>query len=99
MDFDSDIWFRYTPECTGEATFSTCNDADFDTRIAVYFDGPCTPINAIACSDNADGCGMTSELTLFVADFITYLVRVGSPSPDENGTGTLTISCEPFGQP
>ena len=76
-----------------------CNDADFDTRIAVYFDGPCTPITAIACSDNADGCGTTSEVVLFVAENFTYLVRVGSPFADEEGTGTLTISCEPLGDP
>ena len=53
----------YTPVCTGTATFSICNDATFDTRLAVYFDtGACPPSGAIACSDNAPGCGQTSEV-------------------------------------
>ena len=91
VTFDDDSWFLYTPTCTAEVTFSTCNAADFDTRLAVYFAGNCPPTGPLGCSDDAAECGVTSELTLFVAPFLTYLVRVGATSGA--GTGTLTISC------
>jgi len=90
VQFDDDTWFLYTPTRTGETTFSLCNAADFDTRLAVYFDAPCPPSGPLACSDDAENCGVTSEITLFVSPVITYLVRVGATSG--GGTGTLTIT-------
>ena len=91
VTFDNDTWFLYTPTCTAEVTFSTCNAADFDTRLAVYFEGACPPSSPLACSDDAAECGVTSEVTVFVTPVINYLVRVGATSG--GGTGTLTISC------
>ena len=90
VEFDDDTWFLYTPSRTGETTFSICNAADFDTRLAVYFEAPCPPSGPLACSDDAENCGVTSEITLFVSPVITYLVRVGATSG--GGTGTLTIT-------
>ena len=91
VSFDDDTWYLYTPSCTAEVTFSTCNDADFDTRIAVYFEQACPPNGALACSDDAADCGVTSEITLLVTPVVNYLVRVGATTG--GGTGTLTISC------
>ena len=90
--FVDDVWFLYMPACTGTATFSLCNEADFDTRLAVYYAGPCPPVTPLACSDNAAGCGQTSEVEQYVAEGFPYLVRVGGT--EGWGVGMLTISCE-----
>ncbi|MHC4802157.1 MAG: M12 family metallo-peptidase [Planctomycetota bacterium] len=97
--FESDVWFLYTAECTGTATFSVCGDADFDTRLAVYNQSPCPPFSDLACSDDASGCGQTSEVQVVVFDGSQYLVRVGSGDAAIEGAGTLNISCEPLGNP
>ncbi len=89
--FEDDTWFLYTPTCIGEVTFSTCNAADFDTRLAVYIAEPCPPSGPLACSDDAAECGVTSEVTVLVHPVLDYLVRVGATSG--GGTGMLTISC------
>ncbi|TDJ57528.1 MAG: hypothetical protein E2O40_02785 [Planctomycetota bacterium] len=91
VTFDDDTWFLYTPSCTAEVTFSTCNAADFDTRLAVYFEASCPPSSPLACSDDAAECGVTSEVTILVTPLVNYLVRVGATIG--GGTGTLTISC------
>lgn len=94
ISFANDIWFAYTPSCTGNATFSLCNSADFDTLLAVYFACP-EPMAfyPVACSDSASDCGATSEIHLLVAAGVPYLVRVGSPQGA--GMGVLTIACAP----
>ena len=89
-----DVWFLYTATCTGLATFSVCNDADFDTRLAVYWPTCPTSLQFLACSVNAPGCGETSEVQLGVAEGVTYLIRVGGTTGD--GTGVLTVSCAPL---
>jgi hypothetical protein len=92
--FVNDIWFLYTAPCTGIATFSLCNDADFDTVLAIYFAENCPPpLNPLACSDNAVGCGQTSEIQQPVLEGIGYLVRVGGK--EGAGVGMLSVSCEP----
>jgi len=91
VTFDDDTWFLYTPSCTAEVTFSACNAADFDTRIALYFEGSCPPSAPLICSDDAAECGVTSEITWLVTPLLNYLVRVGATAG--GGTGTLTISC------
>ena len=93
VPFHNDIWFLYTAPCTGIATFSLCNDAGFDTVLAIYFDGFCPPpLNPLACSDNAAGCGLTSEIQQLVAEGFSYLIRVGGT--EGGGIGILTVSCE-----
>jgi hypothetical protein len=97
--FENDVWFLYTAECTGTATVTVCNDADFDTRLAVYNNDPCPPFNDLGCSDDASGCGPTSELELIMIEGLQYLVRVGSGSAATEGEGTVTITCEPIAPP
>lgn len=92
---ESDIWFEYISDCTGDITIDVC-DVDYDSRIAVYLavcGGP--PDTAIACDD--DGCGgrggLGSLLTFPGNMGSTYYIRVGG-SPDEQGTGTIVVSCD-----
>ncbi len=91
--FENDVWFLYTAPCTGTATFSVCSAANFDTRLAVFFAGSCpAPANPLACSDDAPGCGQTSEAELQVFQGFGYLVRVGGATG--GGYGVLSASCE-----
>ncbi len=94
---DNDVWFIYTATCTGTVTFSVCNAADFDAAIAVYA-GTCPSpgqVNALACSDDAPGCGQTPVVQVLFVEGFPLLVRVGSSAGAE-GVGILTVSCEPL---
>ncbi len=94
IPLNKDIWFLYTAPCTAVATFSVCNSADFDTVLAVYYGFECpapTAFNPLACSDDAPGCGQTSEVQVLVVEGIPYLLRIGSPQGA--GSGMLTVSC------
>jgi hypothetical protein len=96
VPLENDIWFLYSAPCTGLATFSLCNVADFDTVLAIYGGSGCpeeSAINPLACSNDAPGCGATSEVDLFVGKGGSYLVRIASPEGSGGGLGTLTVSC------
>ena len=88
-----DVWFRWVASTTGPAIFSTCNAADFDTRIAV-FEGGCDALNLVGCNNDALSCDeLTSRLETTVVAGTAYLVQVGSWAPLGAGSGLLTI-CE-----
>lgn len=92
---NNDVWYFYLSFCNGTLSISTCNDATFDTRIAVYDYGDgCAGADAavLACNDNGPGCADGTSTVEFSAQAgKAYLVRVGSTSG--TGTGTLTLSC------
>jgi len=95
----NDVWFTWTATFTGEAEFSTCGTANFDTNIAAYAPGsacPPTEEDLLACSEDGAGCsGFTSETTFNVEEGETYLLRIGgwgSESPGEEGSGTFSIT-------
>ncbi|MFQ5494774.1 MAG: hypothetical protein ACE5EX_05280, partial [Phycisphaerae bacterium] len=91
----SDIWYRYTATCSGDAVLSLCG-SEYDTKLAIYPDRACPPAVPLACSDDDCSAGTTdSRVALRVTAGQTYLVRVGGvPGPlGEQGHGTLTISC------
>jgi hypothetical protein len=92
----NDLWFNYPSQCTGNLTISTCNQAGFDTRIAVYQDSGCTNYDArlLACNDNSASCaGGTSTITIPVVAGTNYTIRVGGATASSRGTGSLTLSC------
>ncbi len=99
--FEHDVWYDYTASCTGILTLSTCNDADFDTRLAVYGNNTascvCPVDNSVLmeCNDNATGCtGGTSEVVLpTVTQGICYKLRVGGSGVGQEGIGDITITC------
>lgn len=89
---ESDLWYCYTPTCSGTATISVC-DSDFDTRLAVYPDCVCpTEPAAVACND--DFCGLQSQISLAVSACEPILIRLGGFGTAQ-GTGNLTITCTP----
>ncbi len=101
LSFEQDIWFEYTASCNGVATMSTCNAADFDTRLAIYGGTLATcscPIDnstLLACNDDGVACANgTSEVAFPVNAGRCYTVRLGGLGLAE-GLGTLRVSCAP----
>ncbi len=98
IGFYNDVWFTYTPATSGVATFSTCNAANFDTRLELWIGCPNAPGTVVACNDDFAGCGgFTSQMTADLSCDQKYYVRVGAYSAAGFGTGTLTIT--PGGTP
>lgn len=96
----NDVWFEYTPDCDGTVTISTCDNADFDTVIAVYeSNSTCPPGSSdqLGCNDDSGGCsGNTSELVIDLGANETYRIRLGAFSSNGSGEGTLTISMDSY---
>jgi len=81
----ADVWYVWTPGCDGQATFSTCGDANFDTILAIRAacGGP-----LLACND--DDCGLQSRITLPVTGGTAYYIQVLGYN-GQYGYGGLTI--------
>ncbi|MBL8880078.1 MAG: right-handed parallel beta-helix repeat-containing protein [Phycisphaerales bacterium] len=93
-----DIWFAYTPTCTGVATAHTCNVTNYDTVIDVY-DGVGWPApNYIDCNDDGPGfCTPQSSITFAVVAGETYSIRVAGKNGIDRGPGLLKIHCKSSG--
>ena len=73
----ADIWFRYTTSCDGDVTVSTCDLADYDTRLEVW-EGGCDEGVLVACNDDGEECAGFSSMLQFPGVCGTeYLIRVG----------------------
>lgn len=94
-DVTNDLWYNYTASCTGTLTVSTCNGANFNTRIAIYSAAdPCNSTTPRACADDATGCGdNTTQVSLPVMAGEMLRIRVGGHN-GAVGTGALTVSCD-----
>jgi hypothetical protein len=101
-----DIWYRYVAVDDGTLTISTCGAANFDTKIAVY--GSILPTvcacpgglgfsTLLACDDDTNGCGQTTELSMEVNAGECYHIRLGG-YPNFSGTGVLTLDFDPSGE-
>ena len=93
----NDIWFNFPSECDGVLSLSTCNDANFNTRIAVYDDQGCTNYEArlLGCSDDSASCASgTSAMTVPVISGRNYTIRIGGTS-GATGSGNITLACTP----
>jgi hypothetical protein len=89
----NDVWFTWTAITNEIAVISTCNDANFDTRIAVYT-GSCENLDFAACNDDGLGCeSYTSKLFLSVSAGTTYTIQLGGLNISSAGQGNLSI-CE-----
>ncbi len=95
-----DIWFDYVADFTGGLRITTCDTADYNSKMAVYegCDCPVGEENLIACNDNglkcADGTGATIDLA--VESGQCYKIRLGGYIA-ASGTGTIIL--EPAGPP
>jgi hypothetical protein len=86
----NDIWFTWTATGDGTVEISTCQSANFDTRIAVFSD--CSLAQTIACNDDAPGCGLQSRVNFTAQCGVTYYVSLGAFGAAQFGTGTVTVT-------
>jgi len=91
------LWYRYTAGCTGPATISLCG-SQFDTMVAAYEGGACSPGPDRLIGYNDDFCGLQSEMTFDVVAGQKYLIEVGGYGRS-TGQGVLTIACEASASP
>jgi hypothetical protein len=92
---DSDIWFSWTSDFTGNARVSTCNIASYDTKIAAYPGSPSCPTagSSLACNDDFTGCaGFSSEMNFTVTTGSVYMLQIGAFPGSAGGIGTFDIS-------
>jgi hypothetical protein len=88
------IWYCYTPTCTGDATV-TLSGANYDTMLAVYNGCECFPEDLVECNDDS-GTGHESQITFAAIGGNKYMIEVGGYGL-ETGRGLLSVSCG--GQP
>ncbi|MDZ4831423.1 MAG: hypothetical protein SGJ09_14650 [Phycisphaerae bacterium] len=87
-----DIWYVYSATCGGNVIVSTCDSANYDTRLAVYSACPLDRGSVLACNDDGAGCdNFTSKLSFPAVCGDKYLIRVGGF--DGNGSGVISINC------
>jgi len=97
VPFGLEIWFKHRARFTGSLLITVCNNATFDTVLAVYRGGSCNSntllANMIGCNNNKAGCsGGSSELVINVTKNQVYLIRIGGFNA-ATGTGVLTLAC------
>ena len=83
-----DVWYKLTAPCSNSITVSTVGGAVLDTRIAVYQSG-CNGA-LLACNDDFGGMQQSSVTWNATANEI-YLIRIGTYSAGEHGTGTFDV--------
>jgi len=85
-----DLWFRYTPACTGNLRVATCgNSTAFDSVVSIW-SGSCVAPTEIGCDD--DGCGPSSVAQASVNAGTTYLIKVATKAGTPPGTFDLHVS-------
>ncbi len=83
------VWYKVAHD--GLLTASTCNQANYDTKISVY-DGACGALGCVAGNDDTAGCsGLTTELS-WSADGSDQLILVHGFS-SATGDFDLTVTC------
>ncbi len=85
------LWYCYTPSCSGQATVSLCGSS-FDTRLGAYLGCDCDNPLLLACND--DYCGLQSQVSFPVVAGAHYLIEVGGFT-SQFGPGVLTVTCAP----
>ncbi len=82
------VWYKISHD--GLITASTCNAADYDTKISVYGDS-CGALGCVAGNDDTSGCGITTEMT-WGSDGSESLILVHGFS-SQTGNFDLTMTC------
>lgn len=92
----ADIWYTYTADFTGTVEWTSCDDINFDSRMAVYQPGsacPPLPEDLYGCNDDGTDCTagtFHSQLFFDVTQGETYLLRLGGYG-GESGLGTFDL--------
>ena len=84
------VWYKVTHD--GFLTASTCNAANYDTKISVYEDG-CGTLGCVAGNDDTAGCGgFTTELSWPVDGSESLILVHGFGGA--TGDFDLTVTCD-----
>ncbi|MBW1774006.1 MAG: IPTL-CTERM sorting domain-containing protein, partial [Deltaproteobacteria bacterium] len=84
------VW--YTVIGTGNTiTVSTCNDADYDTKLSVYCTDCDTEFTCVTGEDDTSGCGLTTEISFCSQAGQEYHILVHGFS-DATGDFDLTVT-------
>lgn len=87
------VWY-YLVGDGDEVTLSTCNDANFDSKISV-FAGNCNALTCVAGNDDGPVCNNNTSVTTFVAELgVSYWVLVHGYN-GAVGNFSLSASCNP----
>ena len=87
------LWYTFTGN-GDDVTLSTCNDAEFDTKISVW-SGTCAVLVCEGGVDDAAGCaGNTSAVTIATTAGTVYFALVHGYD-GEAGPFTISMSCAP----
>lgn len=88
------VWYEFDPTDGGfTQSMSTCNAANFDTRITIYY-GHCNRLRCLGSSDDSNGCGNGTEV-LFTPFFgKVHYVLVQSSTPAGEGDFVLSYNCD-----
>src|SRR5262249_34040479 len=85
----ADVWFTYTPGCTGTVTVST-GCGGFNTLLSAY---PSCGGASLACNDDTTGCGGGgSPITLSGPAGTTYLLQVALTYSGAFGSFSVNVS-------
>ncbi len=91
--YSPNLWYCYTPSCTGEVTVSLAGSS-FDTMLAVYDSCDWEEIEDTLMKCNDDTAeSRQSEIVFDAVAGNQYLIEVGGYAL-ETGPGFLTVSCE-----
>ena len=85
------LWFRWSCTESGNYIASTCDQATYDTRLAIFQDD-CRFSSVIGCLDDSPGCtGFTQQVGFTAEAGRDYYLCVGAYASFYVGTGTLTV--------
>jgi hypothetical protein len=96
-DIYQDIWFKYTPQCSGPVFAYNCvpYPAPVGPGGLVVYTGPCTNLSLVNCGswNTTPLCpnGVTTSLSFNALAGTTYYLRVGTMVPGYFLSGTLTV--------
>ena len=82
------VWYKVSHD--GLLTASTCNQANYDTKLSVY-DGDCGALGCVTGNDDTAGCGLTSEVSWGGNGFEQLILVHGFSS--DTGDFELTVTC------
>jgi hypothetical protein len=90
MGISNDVWFDWTADATGTATFQLCGGTSMDSKVAVYSGAGCPGGAPLACND--DSCGLESSVTFAASAGSHYTLQLGNFPGASASSGTFSLS-------
>jgi hypothetical protein len=87
------VWYTIVGDGSLIFIASTCNAANFDTKISV-FSGKCDDLVCVGGIDDTDGCGSTTEIGFDTTDGMVYSILIHGYDT-QTGDFVLTLLAAP----